>query len=102
VIPRRLAFRAAHDIGFADEALQDDVYAWVSGPMYETPAEGRFLRSIGADVVGASTVPEVVAGREERMEVMVHSLVMNVVEMADKVRSIKAEVKVKAEVSVLW
>jgi purine-nucleoside phosphorylase len=67
--------------------------------MYETPMEGRFLHSIGADVVGMSTVPEVVAGREEGMEVMVLSLVTNAVEMADKARSIKEEVK--AEVSVL-
>jgi purine nucleoside phosphorylase len=97
---RRLAFHAAHDLGFADEALQEGVYAWVSGPTYETPAEGRFLRSIGADVVGMSTVPEVVAGREEGMEVMVLSLVTNAVEMADKARSIKEEVKAEVGVPV--
>ncbi|KAI0089646.1 hypothetical protein BDY19DRAFT_116312 [Irpex rosettiformis] len=90
---RRLAFLAAHSLSFPDSALQEGTYAWVSGPTYETPAEGRFLRSVGADVVGMSTVPEVVAAREEGMEVTVLSLVTNKVVIPDKPRSIKEEVK---------
>jgi purine nucleoside phosphorylase len=97
---RRLVFSTAHDLGFAYEALQEGVYAWVSGPMYETSAEGMFLRSIGAEVVGMSTVPEIVAGREEGMEVMVLSLVTNAAEMPDKARSIKEEVKAEVGVPV--
>ena len=92
---RRLAFLAAHSLSFPDSALQEGVYAWVSGPTYETPAEGRFLRSVGADVVGMSTVPEVVTAREEGMEVTVLSLVTNKVVIPDKPRSIKEEVRLE-------
>ena len=91
----RLAFLAAHSLSFPDSALQEGVYAWVSGPTYETPAEGRFLRNVGADVVGMSTVPEVVTAREEGMEVTVLSLVTNKVVIPDKPRSIKEEVRLE-------
>ncbi|KAI0697375.1 nucleoside phosphorylase domain-containing protein [Cytidiella melzeri] len=94
---RRLAFLAAHSLSFPDSALQEGVYAWVSGPTYETPAEGRFLRAAGADVVGMSTVPEVVAAREAGVEVVVLSLVTNAVEMGSKRRSVKEEVRAELE-----
>ena len=94
---RRLAFLASHKLSFRENALVEGVYAWVSGPTYETPAEGRFLRMCGADVVGMSTIPEVVAARDEGMEVCVLSLVTNAVVIPDVYRSIKAEVA--AEVS---
>ena len=96
---RRLAFLAAHELQFPDDALVEGVYAWVSGPTYESPAEGRVLRSFGADVVGMSTVPEVVAAREQGIEVMVLSLITNNVVIPDKYRSIKEEVK--AEVRII-
>jgi len=54
------------------------VYALLSGPTYETRAEYRMLRAVGADVVGMSTVPEVVAGRRLGLEVTVCSVVTNV------------------------
>ena len=94
---RRLAFLAAHKLQLEDSALSEGVYAWVSGPTYESPAEGRFLRKAGADVVGMSTIPEVLAAREEGVNVMVLSLVTNFVVIPDSYRSIKDEVA--AEVS---
>lgn len=46
-----------------DLALREGVYAWYSGPNFETPAEIRALRILGADAVGMSTVPEIILGR---------------------------------------
>jgi purine-nucleoside phosphorylase len=94
---RRLAFLASHHLSFDRSVLAEGTYAWVSGPTYETPAEGRFLRHSGADVVGMSTVPEVIAAREEGLNVLVLSLVTNFVVIPDKYRSIREEVE--AEVS---
>jgi len=65
----------------------------VSGPTYETPAEGRFLRAAGADVVGMSTIPEVIVAREEGLEVLVLSLVTNFVVIPDKYKSVREEVE---------
>jgi purine-nucleoside phosphorylase len=79
--------------------LAEGTYAWVSGPTYESIAEGRALRSLGADVVGMSTVPEVVVAREENVQVLVLSLVTNLVVIPDGYRSIKEEVQ--AEVCVI-
>lgn len=96
---RRLAFLAGHQLELGPDALMEGVYAWVSGPTYETPAEGRFLRNAGADVVGMSTVPEVVIAREEGLEAMVLTLVTNAVVIPRKYHSIKEEVEAEVCVS---
>jgi len=57
---RELAIEAAQEVGFS---LQKGVYASLLGPTYETPAEIRMLRTIGASAVGMSTVHEVIAAR---------------------------------------
>jgi purine-nucleoside phosphorylase len=57
--------------------IYEGVYAAMSGPSYETPAEIRFLRTIGADLVGMSTVPEVIAARHLGLEVLAISCVTN-------------------------
>jgi len=54
------------------------VYALLSGPTYETRSEYRMLRKMGADVVGMSTVPEVVAATRLGLDVTVSSVVTNV------------------------
>jgi purine-nucleoside phosphorylase len=58
-------------------SLSEGVYACMPGPSYETPAEIRMLRTLGADVVGMSTVPEAIAARHAGMDVMGIALVSN-------------------------
>ena len=60
-------------------SLQVDtgIYVMVAGPSYETPAEARLLRQLGADAVGMSTVPEVVVARSLGMRVLAISCITN-------------------------
>lgn len=57
--------------------LSRGCYAGVLGPSYETPAEIRYLRSVGADAVGMSTVPEVITARALGMRALAFSLITN-------------------------
>jgi len=57
--------------------IHEGVYAALTGPSYESPAEIRYLAAIGADLVGMSTVPEVIAARHMDMEVLAISCVTN-------------------------
>ena len=61
----------------AGVALHEGVYAWFSGPSFETPAEVRMARLLGADLVGMSTVPEVVLARFQGLRVAAISTVTN-------------------------
>ncbi|KJE96307.1 nucleoside phosphorylase [Capsaspora owczarzaki ATCC 30864] len=65
-------------LGFG-EFLREGVYTHVAGPSFETAAEARFLRTIGGDVVGMSTVPEVIVARHCGLNVVGLSLVTNMV-----------------------
>jgi inosine/guanosine/xanthosine phosphorylase family protein len=71
---RALAYAAAAE---EDVAVREGVYAALIGPNYETPAEVAHLRNGGADVVGMSTVPEVIAARALGLRVLGISLVAN-------------------------
>jgi purine-nucleoside phosphorylase len=72
-------FRAlAHDVAREmDFTFPEGVYAALTGPSYETPAEIRYLRAIGADLVGMSTVPEVIIARHMEIPVLAISCVTN-------------------------
>lgn len=61
----------------ADPSLAEGVYACFPGPHYETPAEVRMARTLGADLVGMSTVLEAIAAREAGLDVLAFSLVTN-------------------------
>ena len=71
---RRLADDAAAEAGVS---VAHGVYAALHGPSYETPAEIRYLRTIGADTVGMSTVPEAIVARHMGLDVLGISCITN-------------------------
>ncbi|KAK9365962.1 nucleoside phosphorylase domain-containing protein [Lipomyces kononenkoae] len=89
--PRFLALSDAYDLELRQKlfesvntlklnrAIHEGVYAFVSGPTYETRAESRMLKMLGADAVGMSTVPEIIIARHSGMKVLAISLITNAV-----------------------
>ena len=71
----RAALRAS--AGAVGVALPEGVYAWYSGPSFETPAEIRAIRTLGGDAVGMSTVPEVILARFLGLRVAAISTITN-------------------------
>jgi purine-nucleoside phosphorylase len=71
---RVISLAAARKLG---KPIREGVYAGLLGPSYETPAEIRYLRAIGADLVGMSTIAEVIAARHLGMKVLAISCVTN-------------------------
>lgn len=71
---RQMTLAAAKKLGIE---VSEGVYAALLGPSYETPAEIRYLRAIGADLVGMSTVPEVIVARQIGIKVLAISCVTN-------------------------
>jgi len=82
-----IALQAALDLRIP---LQRGVYAGVAGPNLETAAECRYLRLIGADLVGMSTVPEVLVARHAGMKVMGFSVVTDMA-VADSLHAVSLE-----------
>ncbi len=72
---RKLALKVAADLGIE---LRQGVYVGLGGPTFETPAEVRFLRLIGGDACGMSTVPEVIVARHMGLRVLGISGISNV------------------------
>ena len=85
--PRFPEMTDAYDPALVDKAraiartlnveLREGVYAMLAGPSFESPADVRFIRMIGADAVGMSTVPEVIVARHGGMRVLGLSLISN-------------------------
>ncbi len=71
---RQLAAECAEELG---DDLKEGVYAYMTGPSYESPAEIRALRTLGADAVGMSTVPEAIAARHAGMDILAISCITN-------------------------
>ena len=77
VYAKRLRAVAAAEAARLGIPLGEGVYACMPGPNYETPAEVRMLRALGADVVGMSTVPEAIVARHAGMDVLAFAVVAN-------------------------
>jgi purine-nucleoside phosphorylase len=86
---RALALEAAAEAGLT---LHQGVYAGLGGPSFETPADLRFLRVIGADAVGMSTVPEVTVARHGGLRVLGFSGISNQAHMEAGVQTTHEEV----------
>jgi purine-nucleoside phosphorylase len=86
---RRVALEVAGREGLQ---LRQGVYVWLAGPSFETPAELRFLRAIGADAVGMSTVPETTVARQAGMRVVGFSGITNVAALAGESETTHEEV----------
>ncbi|CAG8743502.1 5597_t:CDS:2 [Cetraspora pellucida] len=72
---RVIAFKAAKSLKFPEENLKEAIYTFYCGPSFETRAEARFLKLIGGDLLGMSTVPEVIVARHCGIRVLSLSLV---------------------------
>ena len=77
VYSKRLRAAADETARDQDLPIAHGIYVAVHGPSYETPAEIRFLRTIGADAVGMSTVPEAIVARHMGVEVLGISCITN-------------------------
>jgi purine-nucleoside phosphorylase len=95
---RKLAGKVAGEAGLI---VHEGVYAFVAGPNYETPAELRYLRQIGADAVGMSTVPEVIAARHGSTRVLGISGITNVPSLEGKPQATTTHEEVLAAGKVL-
>ncbi|CBY00746.1 similar to purine nucleoside phosphorylase [Plenodomus lingam JN3] len=99
---RRRTHKAWKQLGLdqQERRLHEGVYAFVAGPTYETRAECRALTLLGADVVGMSTVPEIIVARHAGMRVLAFSLVTNVAVLEAGPRGDDAEIQSMSQVEL--
>jgi purine-nucleoside phosphorylase len=103
VYSKRLRDLARHAASERGMALEEGVYLAVLGPSYETPAEIRFFKAVGADLVGMSTAAEAIAARHLGLEVLGISCVTNVAAgLSDKTLSGEEVLAVGARVSAAF
>lgn len=86
----RLAREVAGELGIS---LKEGVYAGLQGPSFETPAEYHWIRTIGGDAVGMSTVPEVIVARHAGMECFGLSVITNSTATDEEIKTDHAEVQ---------
>lgn len=72
-----IVLKVGGELGYTNTLRPNGTYCFVSGPQYEMKAEARFLRSIGGDSVGMSTIPEVIAAKHCGMKILGLSLITN-------------------------
>ena len=95
---RKIAQDSAAELGFS---MQQGVYAWWTGPSYETPAEIKMIRTLGADAVGMSTVPEALVASHMGMKVLGISCLTNMASgILDQKLSHQEVLEVAASVNV--
>lgn len=90
-----MVLSASEKLGLKNSVRPNGTYCFVSGPCYETKAECKFLRSVGGDSVGMSTIPEVIAAKHCGMKILGLSLITNKVvfeKTKDTVHASHAEV----------
>eukprot|EP01036_Dinobryon_divergens_P032360 gene32360-41927_t len=95
---------AAEKLQLGQRVRKNGTYCFLSGPTYETKAECRFLRSVGGDAVGMSTIPEVIAAKHCGMKILGLSLITNKVigeNSPDSVPASHAEVLAAVQASGL-
>lgn len=100
VYDRALAQLAREEAAAAGIALHEGVYCGLSGPSFETPADLRFLRTIGADAVGMSTVPEAIVARHASMRVLGLSGISNKANLDGSTETTHEEVLAAGQVIV--
>lgn len=74
---RDVVYESADELGLGFVRKEGACYCFASGPMYESPAECRFMQSVGGDAVGMSTIPELTAAHHSGVKIICLSLITN-------------------------
>jgi len=94
---RKTLFQAARQHRIDERrGIHEGTYVMVSGPSYETRAEARMIQAMGADVVGMSTIPEVIVARHCGIQVLCISLVTNMVVLDPTPSALDEDVSAKS------